>query len=172
LFTEAEAVLPIVLTPETARIGLIGQGEALERRRALLAGAGIAAIPVDPAGDLDGLRILFVAGLAPNQSEALAARARRAGILVNVEDIPALCDFHVPAIVRRGDLLFSVSTRGRAPGLARRLREWLEQRFGPEWEEFSAELGEARTRWRGEGVEAAEISVRTRKIIEEKGWLG
>ncbi len=165
-------MLPIVLTPETARIGLIGQGEALERRRALLTGSGITPIPVDQTGDLGGLRILFVAGLSAAQSEVLAARARRAGILVNVEDIPALCDFHVPAIVRRGDLLFSVSTRGRAPGLARRLREWLEQRFGPEWEEFSAELGEARTRWRGEGVEAAEISVRTRKIIEEKGWLG
>jgi precorrin-2 dehydrogenase/sirohydrochlorin ferrochelatase len=160
------------LTPETARIGLIGEGEALERRRALLVGAGITPIPVLPEGDLGDLRILFVAGLPTDQSEALAARARRAGVLVNVEDVPSLCDFHVPAIVRRGDLLFSVSTRGRAPGLARRLREWLEERFGPEWEVFSAELGEARTRWRGEGVSAADISVRTRKIIEEKGWLG
>nr|WP_243850721.1 NAD(P)-dependent oxidoreductase [Rhizomicrobium electricum] len=160
------------MTPETARIGLIGEGEALERRRALLAGAGITPIPVLPEGDLGDLRILFVAGLPTDLSEVLAARARRAGILVNVEDVPSLCDFHVPAIVRRGDLLFSVSTRGRAPGLARRLREWLEERFGPEWEVFSAELGEARTRWRGEGASAADISVRTRKIIEEKGWLG
>jgi precorrin-2 dehydrogenase/sirohydrochlorin ferrochelatase len=165
-------VLPIVLTPETARIGLAGEGEALERRCSLLAGAGIAAVAVAPDSDLDGLKILFIAGLASEQSEVLAWRARRAGLLVNVEDMPALCDFHVPAIVRRGDLMFSVSTRGRAPGLARRLREWLEERFGPEWEVWSAELGEARARWRGEGVAAADISVRTRKIIEEKGWLG
>jgi precorrin-2 dehydrogenase / sirohydrochlorin ferrochelatase len=165
-------VLPIVLTSETAKIGLIGEGEALVRRRALLTGAGVAAAAVDPDGDLGSLRVLFVAGLPLAQSEALAGRARRAGVLVNVEDVPSLCDFHVPAIVRRGDLLFSVSTRGRAPGLARRLREWLEAHFGPEWELRSAELGEVRARWRGEGVAAADIAVRTRNIIEEKGWLG
>ncbi len=164
-------MLPIILTPNSAKIGLAGEGEALERRRALLAGAGTTPIAIGPEANLGGLTILFVAGLDAERSEALALRARRAGILVNVEDIPLLCDFHVPAILRRGDLLFSVSTRGRAPGLARRLREWLEQHFGPEWDARSVELGDARERWRGEGVSAGDISVRTRKIIEEKGWL-
>jgi len=164
-------VLPIVLTPESAKIGLIGEGEGLERRRTLLQGAGIAAVFLAPEADLGALSVLFVAGLAPDTSRNLALRARRAGVLVNVEDIPDLCDFHVPAILRRGDLLFSVSTRGQAPGLARRLREWLEERFGTEWAGRSAELGAARLRWRHEGVAMDEISARTRRIIEEKGWL-
>lgn len=165
-------MLPIVLTPETAKIGLTGEGDGLERRRALLAEAGVSPVALAPESDLTSVKVLFIAGLDAERAENLAQRARRASVLVNVEDIPALCDFHVPSILRRGDLMFSVSTRGRAPGLARRLREWLEQRFGPEWEGRSAELGEARARWRGEGVPAGDVSARTRKIIEEKGWLG
>jgi precorrin-2 dehydrogenase / sirohydrochlorin ferrochelatase len=164
-------VLPIILTSETEKIGLIGAGEGLERRRALLAAAGMAPRLLNPDADLSGLSVLFVAGLPAAASEDLAQRARAGGMLVNVEDIPSLCDFHVPAILRRGDLMFSVSTGGRAPGLARRLREWLEERFGPEWEEWSSELGDLRQRLRGEGVPAGDISDRTRKIIEEKGWL-
>lgn len=165
-------MLPIVLTSENAKIGLIGAGEGLERRRALLLAAGISPIFLASDADLSGLRVLFVAGLAMDASAEVAGRARGAGVLVNVEDIPSLCDFHVPAILRRGDLMFSVSTSGRAPGLARRLREWLEERFGPEWEEWSAQLGDLRDRLRREGVPAADISVRTRTTIEEKGWLG
>jgi precorrin-2 dehydrogenase/sirohydrochlorin ferrochelatase len=159
------------LTPENYRIGLIGEGEGLERRRALLTAAGITPLRLGPEQPLGGLTVLFVAGLAPDVSAVVAQRARRAGVLVNVEDIPAYCDFHVPAILRRGELLFSVSTGGTAPGLARRLREWLELTFGPEWEEWSAELGALRARWRGEGVPAGEIAGRTRTLIDEKGWL-
>ena len=164
-------MLPIILTPETARIGLIGEGEGLERRRVLLADAGIAPVELATGADLGSLAVVFVAGLEAARSQVLAQRARRAGVLVNVEDIPELCDFHVPAILRRGDLMFSVSTHGRSPGLARRLREWLEARFGAEWEHYSAELGDARESWRREGVPMDEISGRTRRIIEEKGWL-
>ena len=49
--------------------------------------------------------------------------------------------------------------------------KWLEQHFGAEWDARSVELGNARERWRGEGIPAGDISARTRKIIEEKGWL-
>ena len=164
-------MLPIILTPEHTRIGLIGEGEGLERRRALLTAAGVTPLRLGPQQPLGGLSVLFVAGLNPTEAEAVARRARRAGVLVNVEDMPALCDFHVPAILRRGELLFSVSTGGNAPGLARRLREWLEQTFGPEWEEWSSELGALRARWRGEGIPASEIAGRTRTVIEQKGWL-
>jgi precorrin-2 dehydrogenase / sirohydrochlorin ferrochelatase len=162
-------MLPIVLNPRTVRIGLAGTGEAHARRRATIRAAGAEPVPVASVSDLKGLAVLFVAG--HEDAAALAAAARAAGILVNVEDRAELCDFHVPAMARRGDLIFTVSTAGKAPGLARRLREWLEERFGSEWSGRLSELGAARERWRSEGVPADEISGRTRAIIAAKGWL-
>ena len=73
------------------------------------------------------------------------------GVLVNVEDVLPLCDFHVPAIVRRGDLLLTASTGGQAPGLARPLRESLAEQFGPEWTGRLKDLGLARAKWRAAG---------------------
>jgi precorrin-2 dehydrogenase/sirohydrochlorin ferrochelatase len=118
-----------------------------------------------------GLRLVFVAGLDEAESRGLALRARAAGALVNVEDMTELCDFHVPAIVRRGDLTLTVSTSGRVPGLARRLREWLADRIGPEWEQRVGSLSEARTEWRTDGLAPSEVSKRTRDLIEQEGWL-
>jgi precorrin-2 dehydrogenase len=141
------------------------------RRAALLVEAGVIPLPVDENGALPNIRVLFVAGLARPAADALARRARAAGILVNVEDIPELCDFHVPAIVRRGDLVLTASTGGRAPGLARRLREWLEDRFGPEWSSHMEEVSQSRSSWRAEGLSAHDVSDKTRALIAEKGWL-
>jgi precorrin-2 dehydrogenase/sirohydrochlorin ferrochelatase len=168
---EACTVLPLIIDPKTTRIGLAGEGEGLRRRLDVLEAAGVAPVTVMPDDVLDGISVLFVAGFDVPTSEGLVRRARRQGILVNVEDVPELCDFNVPAIVRRGDLLLTVSTHGRAPGLARRLREWLEQRFGVEWEGRLVELGSARDGWRAQGLRASEIGERTRRLIDEKGWL-
>jgi precorrin-2 dehydrogenase/sirohydrochlorin ferrochelatase len=98
-------------------------------------------------------------------------QARPAGILVNVEDVPELCDFHVPATVRRGDLLLSISTGGKAPGLARLIREWLEARFGPQWSYRLDHLGQRRAQWRGDGQSPSEVSRRTREFVEQRHWL-
>lgn len=165
-------MLPVAINPGMVRVGLAGDGEGRSRRAAWLKAAGIEPIGVAadaPADALKGLSLLFVAGLeAP---DALARRAREAGVLVNVEDRPVLCDFHVPAVVRRGDLMFTVSTGGRSPGLARRLREWLEQRFDGAWDGRLAELTAARARWRAEGLSPDDISAHTRRLIDAKGWL-
>jgi precorrin-2 dehydrogenase/sirohydrochlorin ferrochelatase len=154
------------------RVGLAGNGEALERRLSMLRAGGVEPmrVPAD-ARALAGLSLLYIAGLDTDEAADLARRARSQGVLVNVEDRPEFCDFHVPAIVRRGDLALTVSTSGRAPGLARRLREWLEQHFGTEWHGRLEELGSARNRWRAEGVPAGEISERTRQVIDQEGWL-
>jgi len=167
-------VLPIVLDPDSVVVGLAGDGEALARRRALLAGAGIAPVAIAPeAADeaLHGLAALFVAGLPPSQAQAMAARARLAGVLVNVEDVPALCDFHVPAVVRRGDLLISVSTGGKAPGLARLIREWLARRLGAEWGARLTAVAEARAEWRQAGHSPTDVAGRTRAHVAERDWL-
>lgn len=164
-------MLPIVLNHGSVRAGLAGSGQGYSRRADLLADAGIAPVPVAPAAPLPDLDLLFVAGLARDTSTALAKAARAAGILVNVEDVPELCDFHVPAIVRRGDLVLTASTGGQAPGLARRLREWLEEQFGPEWTFRMADVRTARAGWRASGLPPDEVSRRTGALVSEKGWL-
>ena len=167
-------MLPIVLNPKLIRAGVAGEGEGLARRRALLTEAGVESVTVSRTADapaLRGLHVLFVAGLPRLISAKLAETARRAGVLVNVEDVPELCDFHVPAVVRQGDLLLTVSTGGLAPGLSRSIREWLQQKFGPEWRNRAAQIGRARDGWRKKGLEPAEVSERTREMVDEKGWL-
>jgi precorrin-2 dehydrogenase / sirohydrochlorin ferrochelatase len=167
-------VLPISLNPEMVRIGLAGAGEGFERRQAALTAAGVDPLRVScDSSDaaLQSLSVLFVAGLEDDAAKKLAGRARALGVLVNVEDKPELCDFHLPAMARRGALLLTVSTGGRAPGLARRLREWLEERFGPEWDERLKTLGNARAAWRADGARPGEVSRRMRDLVEKKGWL-
>ena len=167
-------MLPLVIQPSALKIGLAGEGEGLTRRQAFLSKADVrpTAIPSDAAElVLKGLKILFVTGLPYEAAKALADRARGVGVLVNVEDIPDLCDFHVPAAVRRGDLLFTVSTGGRAPGLARILREWLARRFGEEWESRVEDIGRTRSGWRAAGHDPVEVSRKTRELVAEKGWL-
>jgi precorrin-2 dehydrogenase/sirohydrochlorin ferrochelatase len=166
-------LLPLILDPQKVGVGIAGSGGGYARRRTLLADAGAEPVLV-PLGDpsaLDGLQVLFIAGAAREDSARLAKQARAAGILVNVEDVPELCDFHVPATVRRGDLLLSVSTGGRAPGLAKLIREWIEARFGPDWSYRTDHLAHARSGWRKEGRSPCEVSWRTRDFVAKRHWL-
>jgi precorrin-2 dehydrogenase/sirohydrochlorin ferrochelatase len=167
-------MLPLVLNSVNLKVGLAGQGVERDRRAALLAEAGVEArlLPETVPDDvLASLRVLFVAGLPEGEARDLATRARTQGVLVNVEDVLPLCDFHVPAIVRRGDLLLTVSTGGQVPGLARVLRECLADQFGPEWTVRLKELGLARARWRSEGLTPREVSHNVRELIARMGWL-
>ena len=168
-------MLPIVLDSKAVRVGLAGAGEGLERKRKLLAQAGVSPAVVSPdaslRSDLTGLNVLFVTGLDAASSATVAQAARAAGILVNVEDQPELCDFHVPALVRRGELLLTVSTGGKSPSLSRALREKLERLFGPEWDERLDEIGRLRDAWRSEGIGPEGVARRTRDHLAARGWL-
>ena len=121
--------------------------------------------------DLEGAAVVFVAGLGAQETAQIAGYARAAGALVNAEDVPELCDFHVPSTVRRGDLLLTVSTGGKAPGFSRRIGAHLQELFGPEWVQRTARLSEERVRWRAEGRTKAEIVKLTDALIEREGWL-
>jgi precorrin-2 dehydrogenase/sirohydrochlorin ferrochelatase len=167
-------MLPLVLNPVNIKAGLIGRGPEGERRAAMLAEAGVEVrLLAQDAPDevLGALTLLFVAGLPEGEARELAIRARALGVLVNVEDVLPLCDFHVPAIVRRGDLLLTASTGGQVPGLARALRESLADQFGPEWTARLKELGLARAKWRAQGLSPREVSHHVRELISRMGWL-
>ncbi|MCP4579946.1 MAG: bifunctional precorrin-2 dehydrogenase/sirohydrochlorin ferrochelatase, partial [Deltaproteobacteria bacterium] len=70
--------------------------------------------------------------------------AREKGILVNAVDQPPDCDFIVPSILKRGDLQIAISTSGKSPALARRIRKSLEAQFGQEYETFLLMMGRLR----------------------------
>ena len=94
--------------------------------------------------DLDGVFLAVVATASADLNAQIYRQAQRGGVLCNVVDVPELCDFYYPAVVRRGDLQIAISTNGQSPALAKRLREQLEQQFGPAYAEWVAELGETR----------------------------
>jgi precorrin-2 dehydrogenase/sirohydrochlorin ferrochelatase len=72
------------------------------------------------------------------------AAAKDRGIPCNIADMPDLCTFIVPAVISQGDLLIAVSTGGSSPALARRIREDLEKRFGPEYAAMTKLMAELR----------------------------
>lgn len=82
---------------------------------------------------LEGVSLVIAATDDPQVNAAVSEEARKRRLLVNVVDAPELCNFLVPAVVRRGPLVISVSTSGASPLLARRLRQELEERYGPEY---------------------------------------
>jgi precorrin-2 dehydrogenase len=94
--------------------------------------------------DLDGAFLCVAASADPATRTAIYRAARERGVLTNVMDDVAHCDFAAPAILRRGDLTIAVSTGGRSPALARRLREDFDRDFGPEWAEALEVLGGVR----------------------------
>lgn len=94
--------------------------------------------------DLRAAFLVVAATSSRDAHERIFREARRRGILCNVVDDPERCDFYYPAVVRRGDLQIAVSTGGRSPALAQRLRRELELQFGREYARWVADLGRAR----------------------------
>jgi siroheme synthase-like protein len=95
--------------------------------------------------DLEGAFIVVASSADPALRAQIYRDGHERNALVNVMDDNDHCDFAAPAVVRRGELTIAVSTGGRSPALARRLREELEERFGEEWKEALRVLGEVRT---------------------------
>ncbi len=103
-------------------------------------------------GDLEGAFMVISATDDRQLNEEIAREANAAGMLVNVVDVPDLCNFIVPSCVRRGNLTISISTGGASPALARKLRTNLEKVFGEGYGELARIIGEVRWELRGSGV--------------------
>lgn len=94
--------------------------------------------------DLAGAFLAIVATNSRTLNERVYQEAQRRGLLCNVVDVPNLCDFYYPSVVRRGDLQIAVSTAGQSPSLAQKIRQQLEKQFGLGYASWVAELGETR----------------------------
>lgn len=95
-------------------------------------------------GDLAGAFVVISATDDPEVNQAVWQEAQLMGCLINVCDDPERSNFIAPAVVRRGELVVTVSTGGASPALARHLRETLETCYGPEYAEFVTLLGDLR----------------------------
>ncbi len=169
-------MLPIVIDLSRMHIAVAGDGAAAARRLQALEAAGarhvtrFAGIP--DAAALSDVRLLLIAGMADDKAAPLVALARAMGILVNVEDRKAWCDFHLPAVTRRGDLVIAVSTNGRSPGLARRIRRHIDTMFGPEWQSRLDQMARLRGQWRRGGAKPRALARLTDAFIDRQRWLG
>ncbi len=103
------------------------------------------------SGEAADHRLVVVATSDPDVNAEVATDAEAAGVWVNAADDIANCTFTLPARVRQGDLLLTVSTGGRSPGLASWIRQRLEADFGPEWATLLDLVAEARDELRASG---------------------
>jgi precorrin-2 dehydrogenase / sirohydrochlorin ferrochelatase len=94
--------------------------------------------------DLTRTFLAIVATSSRPLNKRIYREAQQRGVLCNVVDVPDLCDFYYPSVVRRGDLQIAVSTAGQSPSLAQKIRQQLEKQFGPAYAAWVAELGETR----------------------------
>ncbi|MBW2642934.1 MAG: bifunctional precorrin-2 dehydrogenase/sirohydrochlorin ferrochelatase [Deltaproteobacteria bacterium] len=96
--------------------------------------------------DLD--KMFLVMGATDNQeiNREIHSEAERLGVLCNIADRPEVCNFILPAIVNRGDLIIAISTSGKSPAFAKKIRKDLEKVFGTEYAEFLKLMGEIRNK--------------------------
>ncbi len=110
--------------------------------------------------DLDGAYLVIAATSAPGVNEAVFSEADARGILCNAVDDIEHCHFYYGSVVQRGDLQIAISTNGKSPALAQRLRLQLEKQFGPEYELWLEWLGAAR-----ELLRAGDNSADSKKVL-------
>jgi uroporphyrin-III C-methyltransferase/precorrin-2 dehydrogenase/sirohydrochlorin ferrochelatase len=120
--------LPLFFDLLGRRVVVVGEGPAADRRAALArsAGAQVRQLPDVRVDDLRGAAAVFIA-TGDLEHDTVAQRvAKSLGVPVNVADRPALCDFILPAIVDRDDVVVAISTGGASPTLAATLRGRIE----------------------------------------------
>ncbi|MCX8500348.1 MAG: siroheme synthase [Alphaproteobacteria bacterium] len=185
------AFFPIMLDLDRVPILVVGKGrQVLNRLRQLGDGSrslkvysdapsaelrdycGNSLIPHLPvAADLVAGGVIFIGDYPPEQAHAIANPARAAGMLTNIEDVTAGCDFHTPSLVRRGDLLLTVSTGGHSPALAVRIKQFLAEKFSEDWGENLREIAAERQKWRAMNLPYPEIKQKSDEFISTKGWF-
>jgi precorrin-2 dehydrogenase/sirohydrochlorin ferrochelatase len=140
-----------------ARVRVVAP-EGCEKVRSLAARGEISA-EWKPYGtaDLEGAFLAVAATDDESLNARVASDAQARNILVNVVDRPELCTFTLPAVGRRGDLTFAVSTNGHCPSFSGVLRDEIMERYGPEYGELTSLFGRLRKEMIARGWNGARI---------------
>ncbi len=115
--------------------------------------------------DVNGAFLAVAATNSPATNASVFRACKARGILCNAVDEPEHCDFFYPAVVRRGALQIAISTGGRSPALAARLRRELERQFGAEWSAWVEHIGELRRKLLASKIPAEGRGKRLRRMI-------
>jgi precorrin-2 dehydrogenase/sirohydrochlorin ferrochelatase len=156
---EAGGRVRVVAPEATARVRLWVQSNTIEWHQR----------PFQPH-DLVGMFLIVAATSSTELHEQIFALATQRGVLCNVVDVPALCDFYYPSVVQRGALQIAISTAGQSPALAQRLRKQLEDQLGPEYEQWLAQLGEAREKLHSTKMDPEERKRLLHEQVSEKAF--
>jgi len=114
---------------------------------------------------LDNAFLVFAATDDRKLNHKISKSARKRGLLINAVDQPSDCNFIVPSIVKKGDLLIAISTSGKSPALAKKTRKELEIQFGSEYEIFLILMGHLRKEVLSMGLSQEENSRIFNEII-------
>lgn len=188
-------MLPIMVNVADLPIAVVGDGFAAAQRLRILQASGaqsvmtFSSMPEDDVADLAGqslvarlpseedftahrFRVVYLCDLPDAETNEILSWARDVGALVNVHDKQDMCDFHMPAILRHGNLQVTVSTDGKVAGLSRILRDFLrDDVLGPEWAERVDELGRRRAEWVAQRLPFADLKSRVEDYVEKRKWL-
>lgn len=110
--------------------------------------------------DMQGVWLAVAATGDPASNRAVRADGDAAGVWVNAADDPPSCSYILPAVVRQGPMVVTVSTSGYSPALAAWLRGHVAGELGPEWAQLAGLLAEARDRLRSEGRSTEDVDWR------------
>ena len=105
---------------------------------------------------LDGAFMVIAATDDPELNRKVSLAAKRQNLLINAVDQPEDCNFIVPSILQRGDLIIAVSTSGKSPALARKIRQELEATFGDEYQSLLVIMGRLRKEILSSGLSSEE----------------
>jgi precorrin-2 dehydrogenase/sirohydrochlorin ferrochelatase len=115
---------------------------------------------------LEGVSLVIAATDDRNLNHEISKIAKKKGLLINAVDQPPDCNFIVPSIVKKGDLLIAISTSGKSPAFAKKLRVQLDKQFGNEYEDFLVLMGCLRRKILAKGLSQKENSRIFHEIVE------
>ncbi len=119
---------------------------------------------------LDNVWMVIAATNNTELNSEIFRHAESMKILCNVVDVPSMCRFHVPAVVRRGDLQVAVSTAGKSPTVARDIKKRISRQFGVEYKHRLNVLGAIRSRLKEMFPDNPELRMKfNKKIAYEEG---
>jgi precorrin-2 dehydrogenase/sirohydrochlorin ferrochelatase len=136
-----------------AKVSVVGPAATQQLKKLAVQGSIILRQRSYRSADLKDMFLVIGATDNEKLNRQISDDARQMGILCNIADRPEACNFILPAVVQRGDLVITISTSGQSPALAKRLRRKLEEQFGQEYADFLLLMGAIRKKLLGQAHE-------------------